>query len=159
MQDKKLPGRIFTSSKRFGPISTGHRQWRHEGHCAFVHGYGRIVEITFGSKSLDNRGWVVDFGSLKWVKSFLESEWDHRLLLAHDDPELEIFKELDDLGIVDINILPEEYGPGIEHSAKYVFDYVDKELKKITLDRCFVESVKVYEHEKKWAEVKRGDYA
>ena len=37
----------FKSSKRIGPISTGHRQWKDKGHCSFVHGYGRYVEFTF----------------------------------------------------------------------------------------------------------------
>mgnify|MGYP003656349465 CR=1 FL=1 len=58
----------FKSSKRFGPITTGHRQWRDDGHCSFVHGYGRYVRITFESSELDERGWVMDFGDLKDVK-------------------------------------------------------------------------------------------
>ena len=62
---------MFTSSKRFGPISTGHRQWRAQNHCSFVHGYGRFVEITFGCYQRDERGWVVDFGDLRDVKKWL----------------------------------------------------------------------------------------
>ena len=84
---------IFTSSKRIGPISTGHRQWKHEGHCSFAHGYGRYVEFTFACHERDHRGWVFDFGDLKDVKKWLEDQWDHRLLLAYDDPLLNEFKQ------------------------------------------------------------------
>ena len=43
----------FKSTKRFGPISTGHRQWKHKGHCSYVHGYGRYVRLTFEASKLD----------------------------------------------------------------------------------------------------------
>ena len=68
----------YTSSKRIGPISTGHRQWKHDGHCSYAHGYGRYIEFTFACKRSDHRGWVMDFGDLKDVKKWLEDEWDHR---------------------------------------------------------------------------------
>ena len=68
---------MFTSSKKIGPISTGHRQWKHDGHCSFVHGYGRYVEFTFACNERDEKGWVMHFGNLKDVKA-----WEaHRLKL------------------------------------------------------------------------------
>ena len=62
----------YTSSKRIGPISTGHRQWKDNGHCSFVHGYGRYVELTFACEERDEKGWVMDFGDLKDVKQLIE---------------------------------------------------------------------------------------
>ena len=143
---------MFTSSKRFGPITTGHRQWRDKGHCSFVHGYGRIVEITFESHVLDHRGWVMDFGGLKEVKNWLESEWDHRVLLAYDDPLIDDYKYLAESGGIDINILPKEYGPGIEQSCKYVYDNISLIIKRITDDNVWINKVKIFEHENNWAE-------
>ena len=137
----------FFSTKRFGPISTGHRQWRHDGHCSYAHGYGRIVKIIFGSASLDDRGWAVDFGDLRAVREWLESEWDHRILLANDDPLLDEFKTLHELGGVNINIMPEGYGPGIELSCMYVFDYVNKLIEERSQGRCWVQMVEIWEHE------------
>ncbi len=137
----------FFSTKRFGPISTGHRQWRHDGHCSYAHGYGRIVKIIFGTEELDDRGWAVDFGDLKAVREWLVSEWDHRILLASDDPLLDEFKTLHELGGVNINIMPEEYGPGIELSCKYVYDHVDAMIRMRTNDRCWVQMVEIWEHE------------
>jgi 6-pyruvoyltetrahydropterin/6-carboxytetrahydropterin synthase len=142
----------YTSSKKIGPISTGHRQWKHSGHCSFAHGYGRYVEFTFECSKRDHRGWVMDFGDLKDVKKWLEKEWDHRLLLAHDDPLLDNFKKLHKLGGVNINIMPEGYGPGIEDSCKYVFDHMNIIIKEKTNGRAWIKSVKIYEHENNWAE-------
>lgn len=140
----------FYSTKRFGPISTGHRQWRDNSHCSYAHGYGRTVKIIFGAYELDERGWVVNFsrsGPLKGVKEWLEGQWDHRLLLAHDDPRVPDFKEAHEKGMVDVNVLPEEYGPGIELSCKMVYDYVDTQVREHTNGRCWVESVEIWEHE------------
>jgi len=145
---------MFTSSKRFGPITTGHRQWKHDGHCSHVHGYGRIVEITFKSNELDYRGWVMDFGNLKEVKDWFDEEWDHRVLLAHDDPLLSEFIHIAELGGMDINVLPKEYGPGIEQSCKYVYNEVNPIIDRLTSGAVWISKVKIFEHENNWATFK-----
>jgi 6-pyruvoyltetrahydropterin/6-carboxytetrahydropterin synthase len=140
---------MFLSTKRFGPISTGHRQWRDDGHCHFVHGYGRVVMITFNCISLDDKMWVMDFGDLKDVRKWLENEWDHRLLLASDDPLLDDFKALHAKGGVNINVMDvtKGYGPGIEGSCKYVFDMVNLMVLLKTNKRVWVQSVQIFENE------------
>ena len=143
---------MFTSSKRIGPISTGHRQWKDNGNCSFVHGYGRYVEFTFACNERDDKGWVMDFGDLRDVKQWLEDQWDHRLLLAHDDPLLEDFKKIQSKGGVDLNIMPEGYGPGIEDSCKWVYDNITPMIKLLTDNRVWIQKVRVYEHENNWAE-------
>ena len=142
----------FKSSKRIGPISTGHRQWKHDGHCSYTHGYGRYVEFTFACKRTDHRGWVMDFGDLKDVKKWLEDEWDHRLLLAYDDPLLEDFQQLHEKSGVNLNVMTKDYGPGIEDSCKYVYDKVNLMIKEKTQGRAWVENVRIYEHENNWAD-------
>ena len=142
----------YTSSKRIGQIYTGHRQWKHDGHCSYARGYGRYVEFTFACKRTDHRGWVMDFGDLKDVKKWLEDEWDHRLLLAYDDPLLEDFKQLHEKGGVNLNVMPKGYGPGIEDSCKYVYDKVNPMIREKTQGRAWVENVRIYEHEKNWAD-------
>ena len=143
---------MFTSSKKIGPISTGHRQWKDNGHCSFVHGYGRYVEFTFACNERDEKGWVMHFGNLKDVKAWLEQQWDHKLLLSHDDPLLEDFQQLDASGGVDLNVMPEGYGPGIEDSCKWVYDNINPMIKVLTEDRVWVQKVRVYEHENNWSE-------
>mgnify|MGYP001495396814 CR=1 FL=1 len=142
----------YTSSKRIGPISTGHRQWKDGGHCSFIHGYGRYVEITFACNKRDERGWVMDFGDLRDIKQWLEDEWDHRLLIAYDDPLIDEFIVLHNRDALNLNILPEEYGPGIEDSCKYVYDNVNPMIKEKTNNRVWIQKIRVYEHENNWAE-------
>lgn len=45
---------MFKSTKRFGPITTNHRNWhaafnanRNSQKCSFIHGYSRYCEIVF----------------------------------------------------------------------------------------------------------------
>lgn len=139
----------YFSTKKFGPISTGHRQWRDSGHCRFMHGYGRYVEIIFSCSELDEKGWVVDFGGLKEVRKWLDDQWDHRMLISSDDPELQVLEDIHRRGLIDINIMDQSqgHGPGIEQSCKFVLDHVSKLVQRQSNGRCDVKSVRIWEHE------------
>tara|TARA_A100001011_G_scaffold248168_1_gene256434 strand:- start:7692 stop:8141 length:450 start_codon:yes stop_codon:yes gene_type:complete len=139
----------FQSTKKLGPISVGHRQWRDGGHCAYVHGYGRYIQFTFEG-NLDERQWVMDFGDLKDIKAWIEKEWDHRVLIASDDPQLEKLKEMHELGIMDINVLDvtKGWGPGIEASCKHIYDNVANLIHVKTDGRVKIVKVEIWEHER-----------
>ena len=142
----------YKSSKRFGPITTGHRQWRDKGHCSYVHGYGRYVRLTFEATELDERGWVMDFGDLRDVKSWIESEWDHRTLIAADDPVIPELKALEKVGGINLNILPKGYLPGIEESCRYLYDKLNPMIQRKTNNRVEITLVEIWETEKNQAE-------
>lgn len=147
----------YFSTKMFGPISTNHRQWKHQGHCAQIHGYGRHVKITFGSNTgLDERGWIQDFGDCRYIKKWLEDQWDHKTLIAEDDPHLEDIINLQNINkenpIIKINVIRKPYGPGIELSCRYVFDHVNQMLPK----NKFVQEVEIWEHENNSAKYVRS---
>ena len=80
----------FKSTKRFGPITTGHRQWRDSGHCSYIHGYGRYVRLTFEASQLDERGWVMDFGDLKDIKKNWPKKLPKGIKLAYDNLKIEL---------------------------------------------------------------------
>ena len=145
----------FKSTKRFGPITTGHRQWRDSGHCSYIHGYGRYIRLTFEASELDERGWVMDFGDLKDVKKWIESEWDHRVLIAADDPLLSDLKELESKGGINLNVLEKGYYPGIEESCRYLYDKLNPMIKEKTNNRVEITRVEVWEHENNHAEYVR----
>ena len=84
----------FTSSKTFRGFPCAHRRWRHDGHCAHVHGYDRTFTIWFASHERTENGFVMDFGRLKPVKAWLEEHFDPPLLLDSDDPLLSDFNAL-----------------------------------------------------------------
>ena len=145
----------YKSSTRFGPITTGHRQWRDKGHCSYVHGYGRYVRLTFEATELDERGWVMDFGDLRDVKSWIESEWDHRTLIAADDPVIPELKALEKVGGINLNILPKGYLPGIEESCRYLYDRLNPVIQRKTNNRVEITRVEIWETEKNQAEYVR----
>ena len=136
---------MYRSTKSYYSLPCAHRQWRDEGDCKLVHGYDRSVHIVFQSKELDDKCWVMDFGGLRPIKAWLEDIFDHTLLINEDDPELDFFKDMDKRGLCRLRILP---NIGMEGSAKYIFDYVDKWLKTETAGRVQVYSVECRENDK-----------
>ena len=87
----------YRSSKTYGHevgLSCCFRQWRAQSHCRFLHGYALSVHLEFEADKLDERNWVVDFGSLKSFKGLLEQTFDHKLLIAADDPALPFLEML-----------------------------------------------------------------
>lgn len=145
----------YQSTKKFGPISTDHRNWhaavnteRDSVKCARLHGYGRYVQLTFAG-DLDEMGWVFDFGMTKNIKKFLEDNWDHRTLIASDDPELEFLQTIHDKGLISMNIMDVSKGwtPAIEGSCKFVFDHVQPVIHHETNGRVHIAKVEIWEHE------------
>jgi len=118
------------------------------GHCAQVHGYDRSVEFTFAGEP-DEHGWIVPFGGLKPVKEFLEYYFDHVTVLPADDPRLEnIPQEMTDSGglLGTLRVLPS--GVSMEMSSLFIWEHVNAYIYRITSGRCYVERVRVYEHDR-----------
>jgi len=111
----------YRSAKTYGHeigLSACFRQWRADSHCQFLHGYALSVHLEFEADELDVRNWVVDFGSLKSFKGILEETFDHKLLVAEDDPMKDELCALAGLGVADAIVLPEV---GCERFAEYIF--------------------------------------
>ena len=107
-------------------LSACFRQHRAESHCRFLHGYALSFAIAFHAQKLDKNGWVIDFGSLKPIKEHLVEMFDHKLLVAEDDPMLDTFRWLDEHNAADVIALPRV---GCEAFAAYVFDFVHNWIK------------------------------
>jgi len=134
----------FQSTKTIELGSCAFRQWRAKSHCKFVHGYQLIAKFWFGASELDDKNWVVDFASLKQLKQILNNQFDHTLCIAQDDPLLPSFIQLHDSGGCDLRIMD---GVGIEKTAEWCLKEGNKFVKELTNNRCWVESVEVFEHE------------
>ena len=91
----------------------------------------------------------MDFGDLKWVKKWLEDQWDHRMLIASDDPLLPEWERLHAVDGINLNVMDvgKGYGPGIEASCKFVFDNINPKIKELTNNRVWIDNVEIYEHE------------
>lgn len=137
----------FLSTKTFGHdlgISCAFRQWKAESHCRFIHGYALAFEFCFAAEELDVRNWVVDFGGLKGLKAILEDTFDHKLVVAEDDPQLDYFKQGKELGVLDLVIVP---AGGCERFAQMVFEVTEQWLLDAGFaPRCRLVSVQVKEH-------------
>ena len=82
----------YTSTKEYiDAFPCAYRQWRADSHCNLIHGYSFSMKFYFGTDNLDVRNWAADYGGLKELKSVLEDQFDHTLLVSQDDPEFETF--------------------------------------------------------------------
>ena len=144
----------FQSSKVFDGFSTVFRQWRAETtHCRFVHGYGISFKVYFEGE-LDERNWVWDFGGMKRAKTLIDGKqpkawmdfmFDHTLIVAEDDPEIEAFKQMDIAGVAQVRVIP---ATGAEKFAEYIYNKLNRFVLTETKDRVRVIKVKFMEHGK-----------
>jgi 6-pyruvoyltetrahydropterin/6-carboxytetrahydropterin synthase len=137
---------LYQSTKIIELGSCAFRQWKADSHCKFIHGYRLVAKFWFGCDRLDERNWVVDFGGLKELKQVLENQFDHTFCVSADDPLAGHFQALHTAGAVDLRIMPK--GVGIERTAEWCFDVADAHVRGITKNRCWVEKVEVWEHDK-----------
>jgi 6-pyruvoyltetrahydropterin/6-carboxytetrahydropterin synthase len=135
----------YKSTKRFIGYPCTHRQWKADSHCRFVHGYSREFYFEFAANELTEEMWVMDFGGLKEVKKWLEHMFDHTFLVSEDDPYKETFEKLDKEGVIQMRVLP---NAGMEGTAKFVYDHVNKMVCEQTGNRVWVTKVEVRENEK-----------
>ena len=144
----------FISTKLFDGYSTVFRQWKAEGtHCKFLHGYAVSFRVWFEGE-LDERNWVFDFGGMKRAKNTIDGmspkeyfAWllDHTTVIAEDDPRLDLFKLMDDDGIIQLRILPHV---GCERFAEFLYNKINEFLELETNGRVKATKVEVYEHER-----------
>jgi 6-pyruvoyltetrahydropterin/6-carboxytetrahydropterin synthase len=131
---------MFLSTKEYGHeigLSACFRQWKAHSHCNQLHGYALAVKFTFGALELDNTNWVVDFGSMKSLKSMLQDTFDHTLLVAEDDPKIDILLQLDRChGVAKVVVVP---ACGCEKFAEIIFECAEIWLK----DNGFAPRVKL----------------
>ncbi len=148
-QDNQDPNLIYQSSKTYTHAhgySCCFRQWRADSHCSKLHGYALQVELVFEGE-IDDRNWVQDFGGLKDVKMFLDNTFDHKLIIALDDPDSSALDLLSVRGLADIVYMP---AVGCEKFAEYIYGWVSERHRKL-------KSVKVSEHPGNSATVIRKD--
>lgn len=115
-------------------LSATFRQHRASSHCRFIHGYALGFKLVFEAAKLDENGWVKDFGSLKPLKQKLAETFDHRMLVAEDDPQRSRLELLGRLGnprypagpandpLAQVTVLP---AVGCEAFARMVWVWAD----------------------------------
>ena len=147
--DGQTSGRYLVT-KTYGHdrgFSCAFRQHRANSHCSFLHGYSIGFSLTFERGRLDENGWVLDFGALKPLERHLRSHFDHKTLIASDDPCLAQFRELHKLKGCDLVEMP---AVGCEAFAKFVFDetvsFLGRSTANVINPTARIVEVKVMEH-------------
>jgi 6-pyruvoyltetrahydropterin/6-carboxytetrahydropterin synthase len=148
---------MFQATKLFDGFSCVFRQWKAEGtHCRFLHGYGVSFRVWFEGEP-DERNWVWDFGGMKRAngtidgmnpKAWMDYMFDHTTIIAEDDPGMGGFKTMDQLGIIQLRVIP---AVGAEQFAKYIFEKLNTFVQEETSGRVKVARVEFMEHSKNTA--------
>jgi 6-pyruvoyltetrahydropterin/6-carboxytetrahydropterin synthase len=96
----------------------GHRLLEHAGKCKYLHGHNARVLITLETERLDGQGMVVDFARLKKVVgTWLDEQFDHKLILQNGDPLVPVLREQ---GETFVTI---DEPPTAEVLARLIFDF------------------------------------
>ena len=108
-------------------LSATFRQPQARSHCRFIHGYALGFKVVFEANELDDNGWVKDFGGLKPLKQRLCNNFDHKMLLAEDDPYLKHLLDAMQFDgeplLADIVVVPKV---GCESFAQMVWGWADE---------------------------------
>ena len=130
---------MYSVTKRID-FCYGHRLLDYDGICRHPHGHNAVVEIELRAETLDRRNMVIDFNDIKHaIKTWIDRELDHKMILRHDDPLVEPLEKLGE------PIFKLESNPTVERIAKLIFDMTQHQ----GLD---VVSVRVWETPTSWAE-------
>jgi len=155
---KEITMAKFYSTKTYGNdrgLSCCFRQWRStHSHCSLLHGYSIGIKLIFECDTLDDKNWCMDFGGLKGFKEWADFMFDHTLVVAEDDPMLEMFEKMASLGlqdqggVCDLRIVP---AVGCEMFAKLAYDKMADLLASGNMSYPInpsvrIKSVEVFEH-------------
>lgn len=132
---------MYTCSKTYFDIPFAHRQHRHAGRCSKIHGHNWSVTVTFACRELDEHGFVVDFGGLRYLKDWLDEHLDHACVLAADDPlkDTLVAAAPDAWRVYEIDC------PSCEGVARHLFEVFDGLVKRHEGGRVWVKRVHLEE--------------
>ena len=137
---------MLTCSKTYRDIPFAHRQHRHDGHCAYLHGHNWTIRLRFACTEPDDNGFVVDFGKLKYIKDWIEENLDHACLFNEDDPVKERLL-LEHSGLFKPYILPDCSCEGIARHLHGIFNRMVQPT-EATQQRVHIDSVEIEEDSK-----------
>lgn len=146
---------MITCTKRYDDFPFAHRQPNHDGHCALIHGHNWGIEFEFAATQLDECGFVIDFGKLKWLKDWLNALFDHTLVLNVTDPWLGFLEDRLMRAAKPMAKIVKVPDCSCEGLAAWLLDKVNAVVHEHTDGRVFVRRVTVIEDSKNSATATR----
>lgn len=135
---------MLTCKKTYHDIPFAHRQHRHDGHCSLIHGHNWAITVTFACTETDKNGFVVDFGKLKYLKTWIDENLDHACLFNESDPEKDAL--LENAGhLFKAHILPNSSCEGI---AQYIYEIFNPMVREHTSNRAWITQIVIEEDSK-----------
>ena len=132
---------MLTCRKVYADIPFAHRQHRHDGHCARIHGHSWTLSLTFACKELDRHGFVVDFGGLRFLRDWMDANLDHACVLSADDPELPWVRSKDGT-VFKLLVIDNASAEGI---ARHLHAALDPLVRAQTGGRAWISEVELHE--------------
>jgi len=109
---------------RYHDISAAHRIVDHPGKCRFIHGHNYRIHFHIEGE-ITGLGMVVDFAIIKAsLCEWLDTMWDHKLLLWDADPLLVDLDALLTKHQTIGNIVAVPFNTTAENMAQYLLDVV-----------------------------------
>jgi 6-pyruvoyltetrahydropterin/6-carboxytetrahydropterin synthase len=81
-------------------------------------------------------------------KAWMDYMFDHTTIVAEDDPNINLFKTMDENNIIQLRIIP---ATGAEQFAKYIYEKLNTFIQEETNGRVRIVQVEFREHEKNTA--------
>lgn len=83
---------MFKVSKKFS-FSSAHRLFNHFGKCANLHGHNYNITIIIEAQELNEDKVVLDYYHFNKYKEYIDTYFDHALLIDYDDKIMQEFAE------------------------------------------------------------------
>jgi len=100
----------------------GHRLLNYSGKCRHLHGHNGKAVIMLEGEQLDDRGMLVDFSDIKnSVRTWIDNELDHRMILNENDPAVPFLQEQGE----PLFLLPDN--PTAETISRLIYNYTKNE--------------------------------
>lgn len=113
-------------------FQSGHRVYKHEGKCQYLHGHSYVATIHCKADKtpLNSLGMVIDFSLIKdIICTWIDHKFDHKFLIWEVDPMAKSLQEIDST----VAIVP--FNPTAENIACYILEEGNKLLKKFQDDK------------------------
>lgn len=131
---------MITCRKIFSDIPFAHRQHLHDGHCALVHGHNWAIALTFACRETDDNGFVVDFGSLDYLKDWIDTHLDHAMVFSEKDPSKATL-----LAAADVWRPYTVPNASCEGLAEHFYEIFNPMVRENTMGRAWITRVDVHE--------------
>jgi 6-pyruvoyltetrahydropterin/6-carboxytetrahydropterin synthase len=136
---------MTTCQKTYSDIPWAHRQHRHDGHCALIHGHTGSITLTFGCHAPDENGFVMDFGKLKFLQRWIDETLDHACVFSPEDPLREALLQVGGRALWKPSVVP---NGSCEDMARHLFAVFSPMIDDTSAGRAFLTAVEIVEDSK-----------